>query len=59
MNKKRYTHVSWDWNGTIIDDLEINFSVINTLLNSRKKATISLPEYRSAFTFPIKEFYPP
>lgn len=57
MNRKRYTYVFWDWNGTIIDDLEINCSVINTLLNDRKKDTVSLSQYRQAFTFPIKEFY--
>lgn len=57
MNKNRYTHVFWDWNGTIIDDLKINFSVINTLLSNRKRDTISLTRYRQAFTFPIKEFY--
>lgn len=56
MNKK-YTHVFWDWNGTVIDDLKINFSVINALLSNRKKDTISLSQYRHAFTFPIKEFY--
>lgn len=55
--KKSYTHVFWDWNGTIIDDLKINFSVINTLLSDRKRNTISLSQYRQAFTFPIKEFY--
>ena len=57
MSTNRYSYIFWDWNGTIIDDLEINFSVINTLLRERKKPTISLPEYRKAFTFPIKEFY--
>ena len=57
MNKNRYTHVFWDWNGTIIDDLKINFFVINTLLSSRKKDAVSLSEYRHIFTFPIKEFY--
>lgn len=57
MNKNRYTHFFWDWNGTIIDDLKINFSVINTLLSNRNKDTISLTQYREAFTFPIKEFY--
>ena len=40
MNKNRYTHVFGDWNGTIIDDLEINFSVINTLLSNRKKILV-------------------
>lgn len=57
MNKKAYSYVFWDWNGTLIDDVETNFSVINTLLSERKKNTISLSQYRQAFTFPIKEFY--
>ena len=57
MNKNSYTYVFWDWNGTIIDDLKINFSVINTLLSDRKRDIISLSQYRQAFTFPIKEFY--
>lgn len=57
MNKKGYSYVFWDWNGTLIDDLETNFSVINTLLSKRNKNTILLSQYRQAFTFPIKEFY--
>lgn len=57
MNKKQYTHVFWDWNGTIIDDLDVNFDVINILLSKRKKNIISMSEYRSAFSFPIKDFY--
>ncbi len=57
MSTNRYSYVFWDWNGTIIDDLEINLSVINTLLSDRKMPIISLPEYRKTFTFPIKEFY--
>lgn len=57
MSTNRYSYVFWDWNGTIIDDLKINFSVINTLLSDRKIPTISLSEYRKTFTFPIKEFY--
>ena len=57
MNKKRYTHVFWDWNGTIVDDLSINFDVINTLLKNRGKTTVSMIEYRNAFSFPIKTFY--
>lgn len=57
MNTNQYPYVFWDWNGTIIDDLEINLSIINTLLDDRKIPNISLPEYRNTFTFPIKEFY--
>lgn len=57
MNQNRYTYIFWDWNGTLIDDLKINFSIINTLLSNRNKSTILLPEYRKSFTFPIKDFY--
>ena len=57
MEKKKYNHVFWDWNGTILDDLNVNFEVINALLSMHEKNSISLREYRSVFSFPIKEFY--
>ncbi len=57
MNKKRYDNVFWDWNGTIIDDLNANFGVINTLLCMHGLNTISLHKYRETFSFPIKKFY--
>ena len=26
-----YDYIIWDWNGTILDDLQVNFEVENTL----------------------------
>ncbi len=57
MGTHKYTDIFFDWNGTIIDDLNINFEVINSLLLNYGKSTISLTEYRNAFSFPIKDFY--
>jgi phosphoglycolate phosphatase len=49
--------VIWDWNGTLINDVEINFSIINTLLTRRGLPRISLGTYRRYFRMPIREFY--
>lgn len=53
----RWNYVFWDWNGTIVDDLQYNHSIVNDLLIRRKKKTISIDEYREKFGFPIKAFY--
>ena len=53
----RWSHVFWDWNGTIIDDLFYNYSIVNTLLKEHHILPISVEEYKSKFCFPIKSFY--
>ncbi len=54
----KYKYIMWDWNGTILDDLKINFEIENTLLLRRgKKPMESLEEYHEKFGFPIIGFY--
>ena len=53
----KYDYVLWDWNGTIVDDLDINLKIINQLLKERNLPTITLQRYKEIFTFPIIEFY--
>lgn len=54
----KYTHIIWDFNGTILDDVRIGIDAINSLLSRRAMKTIdSIEEYRSKFCFPIKEYY--
>ena len=54
----KYKYIIWDFNGTVIDDVEIGIKSVNPLLRARGLKTIdSLAEYQSAFTFPIKEYY--
>ena len=53
-----YKYIIWDFNGTVIDDVEIGIKSVNPLLLSRGLKTIdSLEDYHRAFTFPIKEYY--
>ncbi len=54
----KYKCIIWDFNGTVIDDVEIGIKSVNPLLSARGLKTIdSLAEYQRAFTFPIKEYY--
>jgi len=56
MNK--YTHVIWDWNGTLLDDLEISIKSVNLLLKKRKLKTMdSIEEYHRVFGFPVIDYY--
>lgn len=54
----KYKYIIWDWNGTILDDLQLNFEVENTLLSRRGRKLIkNLEEYQEKFQFPIIKFY--
>ena len=54
----KYTDVIWDFNGTILDDVEAGILSVNKLLSDRGLDTIPDEEfYRSVFTFPIIEYY--
>ena len=54
----KYTHIIWDFNGTILDDVSIGIESVNIMLSRRKMKTIdSVEEYREIFGFPIKEYY--
>lgn len=55
MNSWKY--ILWDWNGTILDDFDYNYNIINTLLATRNLPQVSVEKYRTVFCFPIKEFY--
>ena len=54
----RYDYIIWDWDGTILDDLQVNFEVENTLLSRRGRTLIrDIDEYQEKFQFPIIKFY--
>lgn len=57
MELNRWSYVFWDWNGTIVDDLNYNYNIVNTLLLDRDLPPIRLEEYREKFCFPIRDFY--
>ena len=52
-----HSHVFWDWNGTLFDDFEANFLVINTLLCKYGLPAVNKTSYKEMFQFPIINFY--
>lgn len=58
INLNKYTHIVWDFNGTILNDVGIGIDSVNCLLRKRKLPVIdSVEKYHSLFGFPIKEYY--
>ena len=55
--KKKYTHIIWDWNGTIIDDASLCVRIVNEILDERGLPQISLEHYREQFDFPVRDYY--
>lgn len=50
--------VIWDFNGTIIDDVQLGIDSVNTMLAARGLPTISgVEEYRRRLRFPIIDYY--
>lgn len=53
-----YTYCIWDFNGTILDDIELGMHSVNTLLKERGIPTIPDKDaYRRHFNFPIIDYY--
>ena len=53
-----YTHLIWDFNGTIYDDVQAGIDSANRLLSSHRMPLITSKEqYRSVFGFPIIDYY--
>ncbi len=57
MRIENYQHIIWDWNGTLLDDVQLCADIMNKLLKVRSLPTITLNTYREIFTFPVKEYY--
>ena len=54
----KYTHIIWDWNGTLLNDVEWCLKILNTLLSDRKlKPLKDVEAYKSIFGFPIIDYY--
>ena len=54
----KYTHVFWDFNGTILSDMQAGMDSTNEMLEKRGLPKIAgLERYREIFDFPIKEYY--
>ena len=55
---KKYDYIVWDFNGPVLDDVQIGIESINVLLERRGLDVIKTrEEYQSMFQFPIVEWY--
>ena len=50
-------HIIWDWNGTLLNDLDLCLTAINELLSKRGMNTVSQSTYLEIFGFPVKDYY--
>ncbi len=53
----KYSHIIWDWNGTLLDDAWLCVDVMNSMLKERNLPVKTLEEYRNLFDFPVRDYY--
>jgi phosphoglycolate phosphatase len=49
--------VIWDWNGTLLNDIDLCINSINKLLKVRILPLIDSKTYKEIFSFPVQEYY--
>jgi phosphoglycolate phosphatase len=50
-------HIIWDWNGTLLNDLDLCLGIMNSMLRERDLPTITKQDYLEIFGFPVKDYY--
>lgn len=56
--KMKYTHIIWDFNGTILNDVDTGIDAVNAVLSKYGKPTIDdVDYYREKFCFPVIDYY--
>ena len=54
----RYDHVIWDFNGTVLSDMQAGIRATNEMLEARALPVLAdLESYRRAFCFPVEKYY--
>jgi phosphoglycolate phosphatase len=57
MNLKKYKHIIWDWNGTLVDDNRVCVEILNKMLKKRSMPGVTEEQYRRHFDFPVEDYY--
>lgn len=52
-----YDHIIWDWNGTLLNDLDVAISAVTPQLKQFDLPIPSKETYRENFGFPVKDYY--
>jgi phosphoglycolate phosphatase len=56
-NNPNLKHIIWDWNGTLLNDVEFCKNIINRILRENNLEELTLNRYREIFTFPVQKYY--
>jgi phosphoglycolate phosphatase len=54
---KVFDTIVWDWNGTLLNDIDICIESINSLLEDRKLPILKRERYLDIFGFPVIDYY--
>ena len=57
MKLDQYHTIIWDWNGTLLDDVEMCIRCMNRLLEPRNIPLLTKEKYQEVFTFPVQDYY--
>ena len=49
--------IIWDWNGTLLNDVEACVQAMNIMHTKRNRKLIDPKLYKDIFTFPVKKYY--
>ena len=49
--------IIWDFNGTLLDDMQVCIDCMNIMLKERDLPALDLKRYRDIFTFPVRDYY--
>ena len=50
--------VLWDWNGTLLDDVQVSYDCLNEMLRRCGLPPVpSIGDYRTVFCFPVRDYY--
>ncbi len=50
-------YIFFDFNGTILNDVELCLDLLNEKLIGQNKQTLTMDEYKHVFKFPIRQYY--
>ncbi len=51
------THIIWDWNGTLLDDVTLCVDIIGTMLTEHGLPLVTMDQYKRQFRFPVVDYY--
>lgn len=54
---KKIKCILWDWNGTLLNDVDLCVFALNAMLKRYQLPEIQRTDYTREFTFPVRDFY--